>query len=87
MRRDTLVKIGLFLASGILLLASLYLTNLGVYVEWSASFPGRPADAMRPWAYLYYGLALACLIASILLIRTALRRTRSDKKDVAASNS
>jgi hypothetical protein len=84
---DRLIKVGLYLASAISLLACLYLINLGVYVEWSASFPGRPADAMRPWAYLYYGLALASLIASVLLFRRALRRGRSDKNNVSPSNS
>jgi hypothetical protein len=87
MHPDKLIKFGLYLASAIALLACLYLVNLGVYIEWSASFPGRPADATRPWAYLYYGLALASLIASVLLFRWALRRGRSDKKSISPSGS
>lgn len=77
MQKNTALKLALYTGSLIGALTCLYLLNLGIYVEWSASFPGRPADKMRPWAYLYYGLALASLALSVLLFQKARKQGRS----------
>ncbi len=74
----------LYFASVAAFIASYYLMSLGIYVEWSASFPGRPADQMRPWAYLYYGLAVLSLIAGILLFRKARRNKANNRSPEGA---
>ena len=74
MKRETKIKIGFYLLSLAVVAGSLYLVNLGVFIEWQASFPNAPAEKMRPWAYLYYGIALALLGAAIWAFRKAWKR-------------
>jgi len=76
MESDSVKAVPLYGASATFLLICLYLVNLAVYVEWSASFPNRPAEEMRQWAYLYYFGALASLSGSVLLFRAAWKRRR-----------
>ena len=76
MKRDDWKRLGLYALSATAVLAGLYFVNLGVFHEWQASFPNAPAEKLRMWGYVSYGLALTLFVFAYWLFGRA-RRTKA----------